>query len=309
MLALALAGCGGGSSGGGRHNTGDNSSLPNVVVMALTGNNRLNVFNARTPDIIQPISITGLRDNERLIGIDYRYPNATFAGTSLYGLGNLNGSLQLYQIAIADDATSTATAVGTPFTTTPALGTIAFDFNPVADRIRVVDTASGLNLRLDPNSGAVLNDTKVAYATTDVNTGKTPLVAGAAYNNNDREAATRTVNYAIDTAQGTLVSQGDSVDGTTISPNTGQLFTIGALSTKPGSADVGFDITPTGLGADSNRALVAFAPQTGGSARLYEVSLSNGQLSGGALINIGQIRSVLDIAVTNIPVAVAAAKR
>ena len=296
-LALGLAGCGGGGGNGNGNGGGaNNASLPNVSVTALTAGNSLRVFNARTPGTARQIIVNGLRANEQLIGIDFRY----YTGNALYGLGSLNGSYQLYTIATVSANTATATAVGVPFTPATNLGPIGFDFNPVADRIRVVDAATRANLRLDPTSGALAaTDTNVTYDPSDVNAGDTPTLVGAAYTNNAAGAAS-TVNYAIDRGQGTLVTQGRPATGgnPVVSPNTGLLFTVGTLSTAPGTGDVGFDITPTSLGADGERGLVAFAGSGDLRPRLYEVNLTTGALTGGAALNLPANSGVLDIAVT-----------
>lgn len=67
----------------------------------------------------------------------------------------------------------------------PAYG---FDFNPVADRIRLVSDRQ--NLRLNPNDGTVVDgdpatagiqpDSPLVYAAGDPNVGTTPRVTGAA---------------------------------------------------------------------------------------------------------------------------------
>jgi hypothetical protein len=78
-------------------------------------------------------------------------------------------------------------------------------------------------------------DGDLAFATGDTNVGRTPDIRGAAYTNNDRDDATGTVNYAIDATLGILATQGRPDNaGTpdtdeTVSPNTGQLFTVGSL--------------------------------------------------------------------------------
>ena len=122
-----------------------------------------------------------------------------------------------------------------------------FDFNPAADRIRVVGGTD--NRRMHPDTGMVVDadaaaadvqlDGALAYATGDVNAGKAPVVVAAAYTNPDADAATGTTNYAIDTAADALVTQGTK-EGVTpaVSPNAGTLFTVGCLLyTSPSPRD------------------------------------------------------------------------
>ena len=156
---------------------------------------------------------------------------------------------------------------------------MGFDFNPAADRVRVVG-ANGQNLRLHPDTGAVVDfdpntpglqtDPSLAYAPGDVNAGKTPQVAGAAYTYNKRDDKL-TTNYAIDRALGVLVMQG-SREGTTpvVSPNTGQLRTVGSLGLGP-LTDVAFDIADVG-----NTALIAVRTAADNQTRLHQVDLATG---------------------------------
>lgn len=99
-------------------------------------------------------------------------------------------------------------------------GFYGFDFNPIADRIRLVSDA-GNNRRFNPGDGSVTVDTSLFYAAG----GNTP-VSHAAYSNNFA-GALQTTLFAIDYSMNTLVRIG-GVDGSP-SPNTGELTTIGAL--------------------------------------------------------------------------------
>ena len=84
------------------------------------------------------------------------------------------------------------------------------------------------------NTGAVAaTDPPLAYAAGDVAAGRAPQLVGAAYTYNKIHDKL-TTNYAIDRATGSLVMQG-TAEGVTpaVSPNTGQLRTVGALGTGP----------------------------------------------------------------------------
>ena len=207
--------------------------------VAVTVSNKLLKFNAGRPDrILTTLNITGLQAGETLLGIDYRV-----AKDQLYALGS---SGRLY---IINEDTAVASVVGVPFSVKLDGTQFGFDFNPTVDRIRVVSN-TGQNLRLHPDTGAVVDsnptlegvqtDGKLTYAAGDVNFGKSPTTVGAAYSYNKADTKI-TTNFALDAAAGTLVTQG-SREGMmpAVSPNTGQLFTIGSLGMTFNSA--AFDI-------------------------------------------------------------------
>jgi hypothetical protein len=112
----------------------------------------------------------------------------------------------------------------------------------------------GQNLRVHPDTGAVVDadpnqpglqvDARLAYAAGDVNAGRAPVVVAAGYTYNKVNEKI-TTNYAIDAGAGTLVFQG-SKEGATpvVSPNTGQLTTVGKLGLAPFER-AAFDIADT----------------------------------------------------------------
>lgn len=211
-------------------------------------------------EVLAQKPLTGLADGEQIQGIDYRVAYGV-----LFAISN-NG--QLYTI---NTATGALSAVGEPL----ASGTLqaaqyGFDFNPAADRIRVVNEL-GQNLRLHPETGALaFTDPDLQYAATDDHAGATPAIAAAAYTYNQQDAKI-TTNYAIDKALATLVTQG-SVEGTEpmISPNTGQLFTVGALGIS-GLQQVSFDISDL-----NNIALIAVSTKAEAASTLYQIDLTSG---------------------------------
>lgn len=221
--------------------------------------------------IVSSVTLSGLQSGETLRGIDFRPATA-----QLYGFGSTG---RLYRI---DPVSGTATAIGAPLS--PALtGTaVGFDFNPVADRIRLV-TDAGENVRLQPDTGAIAaTDTALAYAGDDANNGKTPHMTAAGYTNSFAGATTTTL-YGIDTTLGTLVRQG-SVGGTPLSPNAGQLSTVGPLGIQVTSTN-GFDISRY-----NDAAYAALTPQTGGPSSLYTINLATG-----AATRLGDFNTSLQI--------------
>lgn len=197
-------------------------------IVAVSVSNHLLRFNAGQPQKLRerrPLS--GLREGERLLGIDYR-----LARGELYALGTTG---QLYKIDLAQ---ARATAIGAPAVLPSEGQEWAFDFNPTVDRIRVANDA-GFNLRLHPDTGAVVDgdpaspgvqfDGRLAYDAADVNTGKPARVVAAGYSYNKSNDKI-TTNYALDGALGTLVHQGTK-EGVMpmVTPNTGRLTTVGSL--------------------------------------------------------------------------------
>ena len=236
--------------------------------VAVTASNKLLKFNAGRPDrILTKLGITGLQVGETLLGIDYRVSK-----DQLYGLGS---SGRLY---IINEDTAVASAVGVPFAVKLEGTQFGFDFNPTVDRIRVVSN-TGQNLRLHPDTGAVVDsnpalegvqtDGKLMYAAGDVNFGKSPMTVGAAYSYNKADTKI-TTNFALDAAAGTLVTQG-SREGVmpAVSPNTGQLFTIGSLGLAFNNAS--FDIQ-----AVSDVAFAALNSDGTSSSRWVMIDLKTG---------------------------------
>lgn len=240
------------------------------LVVAVTASHELIKFQAGQPDrILERRPVTGLPAGERLVGIDFRVARgvlyALTQGGRLYTLDIPTGALR---------AVGPAPAVlglrGTAF---------GLDFNPAADRIRVV-SSTGQNLRLHPDTGAAVDgepaldgvqpDPALRYAWSDPHAGRAPDIAGAAYTYNAQDGKL-TTNYAIDRARGVLVVQG-SREGATpvVSPNTGQLRTVGSLGLPP-LVDVAFDISDVG-----NTALIAVRTTRDSRTRLHRVDLRTG---------------------------------
>jgi hypothetical protein len=240
------------------------------LVVAVTASHELITFNAGQPErILERRPVTGLAAGERLVGIDFRVARGV-----LYALSQTG---RLYTLDIPTGALKPVGAA--PAALALSGSVFGFDFNPAADRIRVV-SSTGQNLRLHPDTGAVVDgdpavdgvqpDPALRYAASDVNARRAPDIAGAAYTYNTQDSKL-TTNYAIDRALGALVMQG-SREGATpvVSPNTGQLRTVGALGLGP-LTEVAFDIADVG-----NTALIAVRTPTDKQTRLHLVDLATG---------------------------------
>ncbi|MFJ9551742.1 DUF4394 domain-containing protein [Streptomyces erythrochromogenes] len=240
-----------------------------LKVTGLTDDQRLVTFRAGSPEKVTSIgTVTGLAGDTELVGIDYRVQNGL-----LYGVGNAGG---VYTI---DTSNAVATKVSQ---LSIALQGTAFgvDFNPAADRLRIISD-TGQNLRHNVNvatGGTVMDGT----LTTPPATAPALGVTGAAYTNNDLDAATATSLFDIDTAGDRVVLQSPA--------NAGTLAPTGNLGVDAGP-DAGFDIYFSAKDG-TNQGFAAL--QTGGSYRFYKVNPLAGQADdvGGFPSN----RQVFDVA-------------
>ena len=261
--------------------TADNSSAsarPGLVrsakaateLLAVTASMELIRFQADQPrQILQRQRIQGLAKGDTLVGIDFRVARGVLYALSQQG--------QLYTL---HPQQGTLQAVGTGGVALPT-GSFGLDFNPTVDRLRVTGPG-GLNLRLHPDTGALVDgdaqqpglqtDGRLHYATGDAYAGRQPDISAVAYTYNAQNNQL-TTNYAIDKTLGTLAVQG-SLEATQpqISPNTGQLHTVGPLGLGP-LADVSFDISDV-----SNQALAAVRSLSPSApTHLYQIDLATGR--------------------------------
>ena len=240
---------------------------PGIVFYGITSSNILIKYNSNAPGILlSSAAVTGLPASEKILAIDFRP-----ATGQLYGLGSSS------RLFIINHETAVATAVGTtPFSPAISGALIGFDFNPTVDRIRLV-TSAGLNIRLNPETGAV--------AATDavINPGGTAVVA-VAYTNSMAGAATTTL-FDIDMASGKLFKQDP--------PNNGTLVEIGSLGISTGN-ESGFDISP-----DNAFAIASF--NIGANCVLHQIDLVTGKAT--SLGNL--LVPIVGLAIPTNPVAYA----
>jgi Domain of unknown function (DUF4394) len=136
--------------------------------------------------------------------------------------------------------------------------TATVDFNPVADRLRVMGS-DGTSLRVNVDDGKATVDGSHKFKDGDPNAGKTPKVVAGAYTNSWK-GTKATGLYNIDATTSSLVMQAP--------PNDGVLNTVGSLGI-PVSGPVAFNIVA--LGEERNDAWLA----AGGA--LYSVDLKTGK--------------------------------
>jgi len=264
-------------------------SRPDTIYV-VTGRNELIRFNAGRPDYLDEVlQVKGLQADETVMGMDFRPANGR-----LYAAGS---SGRLYTL---DVKTGVASHVGSGSFAGALTGIEAgFDFNPVADRIRMIDNA-GNNFRVHPDTGEMVDgsatapglqpDRNLAYSAEDINAGRISRVVAVAYTHG--AGAKATTNYAIEAAQATLVTMGRP-EGTTpaktpSNPNEGQLFTVGRLGVMTGMR-VSFDIHP-----QRNSAYASFLEND--RSVLYEINLASGTAKRIGDIGVGLVVRGLAIA-------------
>ena len=231
-------------------------------VAALWGDNSISIVDTGAKKVVKTWKIQGI--NGRVVGIDVRP-----ADGMLYALAADGG------VYTVDTATGKATMKSKLETMLPAGSSATVDFNPAADRLRVIGS-DGTNLRANVDDGKVTTDGKLRYGDNDANKGKTPKVVAGAYINSVK-GAKETALYDIDAAAGVLARQAP--------PNDGILNTIGALGPKVEM--VAFDIWSDG---QKNEAWLMVGDT------LHSVDLSTGKASPAAKIS-GVGGEVRDIAI------------
>lgn len=207
------------------------------------------------------VKVTGI--SGKLLGIDVRP-----ADGMLYGLVD-DGTV----VTIAKDGKATQKS---KLQTMLNSGVTAIvDFNPAADRLRVMGS-DGMSLRANVDDGKVTKDGDHKYAETDVNKGEKPNVIAGAYTNSVK-GAKETALFNIDGAKGALVKQAP--------PNDGILNQVGKLGMMP--KVVAFDIWSDGT---KNQAWLM------SDNTLYSVDLATGKATEAAKIS-GVTGKVTDIAI------------
>jgi hypothetical protein len=254
----------------------DDDRLRNDLrVIGLTDDGRLVSFRARSPERTREIGyVTGFTGTDTaLVGIDFRVQNG-----KLYGVGNGGG---VYTI---DPKTAEATFVNA--LTVSLMGTVfGVDFNPAADRLRIISDA-GQNLAHNVNDGGMTAPNATLTYTVPPAVPVPALgVTAAAYTNNDlNQPNTGTTLVDLDTMLDQVVIQSP--------PGAGILVASGKLGVDAAAAS-GFDIYSL-LSDGVTVANFPFATlAVNGKYRFYAVNLTTGQA-----FSLGRFdEAVVDIAI------------
>lgn len=251
----------------------DSRGSRTLGVIGLTRDQRLVCFNEYSPGSATNIgAVRGFTGGDSaLIGIDFRVQDR-----KLYGVGNFGG------VYVIDSTNGNLTFVNR---LTVALDGTKFgvDFNPVADRLRIIGE-NGQNLRHNVNAGGVT----VVDATLNYIAGTSAVgVTGAAYTNNDLDPSTATTLYDVDSSLDQVALQ--------VPPNAGTLSATGKLTVDT-SRDLGFDIYSTiRNGVTVQVQALASLSLADGTSSLYSITLATGKaVSRGSF---GSQNQVIDIAI------------
>jgi hypothetical protein len=222
-----------------------------------------------TPVAANAASIVGLIDGKTLVMIDPASKKVTstvaLKGTpGLLGIDVRPADGMLYGVSsdgnvVTIDPKSGQTTMKSKLSETVKAGVVVtVDFNPVADRLRVMGS-DGTSHRINVDDGKVTVDGSHKFKEGDAGAGKTPKVIAGAYSNSFK-GTTATALYNVDATTGVLVTQAP--------PNDGVLNTIGSLGMKV-DGPVAFNVVSAS--ADKNDAWLV----TGGN--LYSVDLKTGK--------------------------------
>lgn len=169
-----------------------------TTLVGLTADNALMMIDSETRRAAAPIRITG--SDGRVLGIDQRPQD-----------GRLYGVTERGQIVTIDTATGRATQISRLNVAFNAGGRAVVDFNPVANRLRLMGM-NGTNLRVNVETGEAATDGTLKYAAGTPHAETTPRVVGGAYTNSIG-GAQATALYTIDTLTRTFNLQAPPNDG------------------------------------------------------------------------------------------------
>lgn len=250
---------------GGALAAGAASGADAATLIALTADNQLVRVDTETRRASAPVRVSGAPG--KLLGIDVRP-----ADGKLYGLTDSG------QIVTVDSATGAATKVSQLNERFEGGGRAVVDFNPVADRLRVMGM-NGANLRVNVQTGEATKDGQLKYAAGTPWAETAPRVVAGAYTNS-AAGAQQTVLLTVDSLTRTLNLQAP--------PNDGAQQPRGEVARSLPSG-LGFDILADGQG--NNRGFL-LAERT-----LHDVDLQTGRATElGAVSGLPAGAEVIDIA-------------
>lgn len=221
-------------------------------------------FSDKNPAVTERINVTGT--SARLVGIDVRPADGW-----LYGVTSDGG---IYRIDAGNGQVTQVSRM-----TVGNIGTISMaDFNPVADRLRVV-TADGRSLRVNVDNGETIEDGRLNYVAS-----KSLMIAAGGYTNS-LKGATTTQLYQIDTTNLVLTLQDP--------PNAGTLTTVSAIALTGGTKEIkGGDVVTNSRGVSE-----AFVAR---GSRLYRIEIPSGQISLLGQIGTEENLDIVDLAIVTV---------
>jgi hypothetical protein len=234
------------------------------TMMGLTADGALVAIDSASRTAKPPVKVAGT--DSRIIGIDVRPADGKLYAVSSFG--------SIYTIDLNTGAATFVSQLSERF---DAGAAATADFNPVADRLRLIG-ASGVNFRVNVTDGKVAVDKPLNYDAADPGAGKKPNVVAGAYTNSF--AGTKeTALYDIDAAQGVVTLQAP--------PNDGVLKTKGKLGVAATPA-AAFDILADGNGGNTGYLVVGNT--------LHSIDLNSGAATRIGTIN-GVSQPIVDVAI------------
>jgi Domain of unknown function (DUF4394) len=241
-------------------------------LVALTGDRTLLTIDHGKPAVIRQFQVTGI--SGRLLRIDVRPAD-----------GKLYGIVDSGAVVTIDPRNGKALFKSQLSQTLLSGVRASIDFNPSADRLRIVGS-DGTNLRANVDDGVVILDTPLSFApgpfVPAITPPTLPTVIAAAYTNSavgTVPATKGTILFDIDDFSDAHYAQ--------VPANGGVLNAVGGrLGISPG--EIGFDIA-TSRGGTNVALLIS-------NNRLYRVGLINGMVGKGVWIR-GLNAAVRDLAV------------
>jgi hypothetical protein len=226
-------------------------------VVGLTGDRTLVMFDTEKPGITKSVDVSGV---DMLQGIDVRPTDQKLYGVTKDGT-----------IVTIDPESGTATAGKKLATNLPEGVSASVDFNPVADRLRLM-ASDGTNLRANVDTGEVTTDGKLAFEPKDPGAANPPKIVATAYLNSFGKPES-TKMYDLD-ASGMFIQQ--------TKPNDGTLKTIGSSGIMASDA-MAMDIETTADGKNtvwvaSGGALYTVNAETGVAAKTGDITGLQGTL-------------------------------
>lgn len=244
------------------------------VAYGLSGNTLLTFGLGNASDSLTRRTVTGLAAGETLVDLDVRNTDGQLYGVTSGGA--------VYRLDPATAQASRDSAIS-------ATSVVAVDFNPAANRLRVL-SAADVNARHTLSAAPIpavtgtTPDSTFTFGAGDVNAGRNPNLVAAAYTNSFND--TGKVNSGLTTALYSIDADADALIAHPAAgaPQFSTLSTVGSL---------GMDVTAGGTGFDISGANTAVLSRSGnGSTSLYTVDLTTGRatllttLSGAALSSI-----------------------
>lgn len=245
------------------------------TLIGLTAENTLVRIDAESRRAMAPVRVTGT--DGRLLGIDQRPQD-----------GRLYGVTERGQIVAVDPMSGAATQVSRLNTPFDSGGRAVVDFNPVANRLRLMGM-NGTNFRVNVDTGEVARDGELKYQQGSPQAESRPRVTAGAYTNSvappagapaaGQPGAPTTALYTIDTLLGSFNLQAPPNDG--VQQSRGMV----GMALPPG---VAFDILSDEQGGNRGYVLA------GGT--LHMIDLTNGRLTAAGAVTGLPSAEVIDIA-------------